>query len=151
MPGRLPQCIFVPNNDRPRSLVDLRSGSTGLPGGSVPVKPRRAAIRVSWELDEVVERLLQRFPGVQEERVCSVVIKVHETFVGNPIRDFVPVFCRALSRVSGWAGASQWHPRTADHWAVDDPAEIGGRLDTRCTCNRQCPVEASTGCPSPTM
>ena len=61
------------------SLVDLRSGSTGLPGGSVPVKPRRAVIRVSWELDEVVERLLQRFPGVQEERVRSVVIKVHET------------------------------------------------------------------------
>jgi hypothetical protein len=41
--------------------------------------------------------------------------------------------CRAFSRVSGWAGASQWHPRTADHCTVDDPAEIGGRLDTRCT------------------
>jgi len=61
------------------SLVDLRSGSTGLPGGSVPVKPRRAVIRVSWELNEVVERLLQRFPDVQEERVRSVVTNAYET------------------------------------------------------------------------
>ena len=81
------------------SLVDLRSGSTGLPGGSVPVKPSRAVIRVSWELNEVVERLLQRFPDVQEERVRSVVTKAHEAFVGNPIRDFVPVFVERSARV----------------------------------------------------
>ena len=30
--------------------------------------------------------------ALQEERVRSVVIKAHETFVGNPIRDFVTVF-----------------------------------------------------------
>ena len=90
---------ICPNNDRPRSLVDLRSGSTGLlPGGSVPVKPRRAVIRVSWELNEVVERLLQRFPDVQEERVRSVVTKAHEKFVGNPIRGFVPVFVERSAR-----------------------------------------------------
>ncbi len=50
------------------------------------------------ELNEVVERLLQRFPDIQEERVRSVVNKAHEKFVGNPIRDFVPVFVERSAR-----------------------------------------------------
>ena len=57
-----------------------------------------AAAHESRELNEVVERLLQRFPDVQEERVRSVVIKAHEAFVGNPIRDFVPVFVERSAR-----------------------------------------------------
>ena len=77
-------------------------------------------------------------------RVCSsfIVINAHETIVGNPIRDLVPVFVERSARV-GLSRSVPVAPETADRWAVDDPAEIGGRLDTR--CNRQCPVEASTG------
>ncbi len=50
------------------------------------------------ELDEVVERLLQRFPDLSEERVRTVVDKIHEGFAGNPIRDFVPVFVERAVR-----------------------------------------------------
>jgi hypothetical protein len=46
----------------------------------------------SRELDEVVERLLERFPKLPADRVRSAVTKAHESFAGNPIRDFVPVF-----------------------------------------------------------
>jgi len=50
------------------------------------------AAHESRELNEVVHRLLERFPDVQEQEVRSVVFKAHEKFAGNPIRDFVPVF-----------------------------------------------------------
>lgn len=46
----------------------------------------------SRELNEVVERLLERFPDLPEDRVRSAVTKAHVRFAGNPIRDFVPVF-----------------------------------------------------------
>jgi len=50
------------------------------------------------ELNEVVERLLQRYPDLQEQHVRSVVTKAHEKFAGNPIRDFVPVFVERSAR-----------------------------------------------------
>jgi len=50
------------------------------------------------ELNEVVERLLQRFPDMPEERVRAVVTRAHEKFVDNPIRDFVPVFVERAAR-----------------------------------------------------
>ena len=56
------------------------------------------AAHESRELNEVVERLLERFPEMQEERVRSVVTKAHEKFVNNPIRDFVPVFVERSAR-----------------------------------------------------
>lgn len=57
-----------------------------------------SAAHESRELNEVVERLLQRFPDLQEERVRSVVTEAHERFAGNPIRDFVPVFVERSAR-----------------------------------------------------
>jgi hypothetical protein len=57
-----------------------------------------AAAHESRELNEVVERLLQQFPDMQEERVRSVVTVAHERFAGNPIRDFVPVFVERSAR-----------------------------------------------------
>jgi len=57
-----------------------------------------AAAHESRELNEVVERLVERFPDVPEERVRSVVAKAHEKFAGNPIRDFVPVFVERSAR-----------------------------------------------------
>ena len=44
------------------------------------------------EIDEVIERLRQRFPTVDEDRIRGVVREEHRTFDGRPIRDFVPVF-----------------------------------------------------------
>jgi hypothetical protein len=57
-----------------------------------------AAAHESRELAEVVERLLQRFPDRPEEQVRSAVSKAHAQFVGNPIRDFVPVFVERSAR-----------------------------------------------------
>ena len=57
-----------------------------------------AAAHESRELNEVVERLLQRYPDLQEQHVRSVVTKAHEEFAGNPIRDFVPVFVERSAR-----------------------------------------------------
>jgi hypothetical protein len=57
-----------------------------------------AAAHESRELNEVVERLLERFPDMQEERVRSVVTEAHKRFAGNPIRDFVPVFVERSAR-----------------------------------------------------
>ena len=43
-------------------------------------------------LEEVVERLLARFPDVAEDRVREVVTMAHQEFANRPIRDYVPVF-----------------------------------------------------------
>ena len=56
------------------------------------------AAHESRELNEVVERLLQRFPDTNEQHVLSVVTKAHQKFAGNPIRDFVPVFVERSAR-----------------------------------------------------
>ena len=60
--------------------------------------PDAAAAHEVRELNEVVERLRERFPEVPEERVRSVVTKAHEGFAGHPIRDFVPVFVERVAR-----------------------------------------------------
>lgn len=51
-----------------------------------------AAAHEAREIDEVVARLQERFPSVDEERIRAVVQEEHRTFEGRPIRDFVPVF-----------------------------------------------------------
>jgi len=43
-------------------------------------------------LEEVVERLVARFPDVAEDRVREIVRAAHEEFANRPIRDYVPVF-----------------------------------------------------------
>jgi hypothetical protein len=42
-------------------------------------------------VDEVAERLAERFPDVPHQHVVEVVSDVHAALDGNPIRDFVPV------------------------------------------------------------
>jgi hypothetical protein len=42
-------------------------------------------------IDDVVERLAERFPTVTRERVAAIVAEEHLELEGNPIRDFVPV------------------------------------------------------------
>jgi ribosomal 50S subunit-associated protein YjgA (DUF615 family) len=49
-------------------------------------------------LEEVVERLVARFPDVAEDRVREIVRAAHEEFANRPIRDFVPVFVERTAR-----------------------------------------------------
>ena len=60
--------------------------------------PDAAAAHEVRELNEVVERLRERFPEVPEEQVRSVVTKAHEGFAGHPIRDIVPAFVERVAR-----------------------------------------------------
>jgi hypothetical protein len=50
------------------------------------------------EIDEVVERLSERFPQEHPDRIRAVVDAAHEQFAGNPIRDFVPVFVERAAK-----------------------------------------------------
>jgi predicted metalloprotease with PDZ domain len=42
-------------------------------------------------IDQVADRLHQRFPDAQREIVKQAVERVHHTYDGRPIREFVPV------------------------------------------------------------
>jgi hypothetical protein len=44
------------------------------------------------QLDEVVERLSARFPGLSPVTVADVVRELHATFAGAPLHEFVPLF-----------------------------------------------------------
>ena len=52
----------------------------------------KAAEHEARALEEVVERLVARFPDVAEDRVREIVRAAHEEFANRPIRDYVPVF-----------------------------------------------------------
>jgi hypothetical protein len=52
------------------------------------------------EIDEVVERLQDRFPDTSEDRIRAVVTDARHEFEGRPIRDFVPVFVERLARAA---------------------------------------------------
>jgi ribosomal 50S subunit-associated protein YjgA (DUF615 family) len=43
-------------------------------------------------LEDVVQRLVARFPDVAEDRVRDIVRAAHQEFANRPIRDYVPVF-----------------------------------------------------------
>lgn len=42
-------------------------------------------------IDQIAERLAQNYPAVPPTTVSDVVRKVHATFDGNPVRDFIPL------------------------------------------------------------
>lgn len=50
-------------------------------------------------VDQVVDRLVQRFPAVPRDRVAAIVGEEHRVLDGNPIRDFVPVLVEHEARV----------------------------------------------------
>lgn len=52
-------------------------------------------------VDEVIDRLGQRFPEVERDTISAIVAEEHEAFDGRPVRDFVPVLVekRAKQRV----------------------------------------------------
>jgi hypothetical protein len=50
------------------------------------------------QLDEVVERLSARFPSLSPVTVADVVRELHATFLGAPLREFVPLFVERKAR-----------------------------------------------------
>lgn len=49
-------------------------------------------------VDQVVDRLAQRFPDVPRAHVAAIVGEQHQRLEGNPIRDFVPVLVEHEAR-----------------------------------------------------
>ena len=49
-------------------------------------------------VDQVIDRLAQRFPDVPRDRVAAIVGEEHLGLEGNPIRDFVPVLVEHEAR-----------------------------------------------------
>ena len=49
-------------------------------------------------IDQVVDRLVQRYPGVPGQQVVDVVNDHYARFDGRPIRDFIPLFVERGAR-----------------------------------------------------
>ncbi len=43
------------------------------------------------EIDEVIDRLMTKFPTATRDEVVEAVSREHEALMGNRVRDFVPV------------------------------------------------------------
>ena len=50
------------------------------------------------EIDEVIQRLQERFPDLSGEQIRQAVTDAHRAFEGRPIRDFVPVFVERAAK-----------------------------------------------------
>ena len=51
-------------------------------------------------LEELVERLVARFPDVAEDWVREIVAAGHQEFANRPIRDYVPAFVERTAQAS---------------------------------------------------
>lgn len=101
------------------------------------------------EIDEVIQRLQDRFPDQNVERIREAVTDAHRDFEGRPIRDFVPVFVeRAAPRVLDHH-TTRLTPRCSDpgrfqrrcgHGSQALPKFTVARVTTSPTC-----IEASSG------
>lgn len=49
-------------------------------------------------IEQLVERLTNRYPGIPEATVSTVVHDVHARFEGRPLRDFVPLLVERNAR-----------------------------------------------------
>lgn len=84
-------------------------------------------------VDEVIDRLVARFPDLPRDHIATVVETAHLELEGNPVRDFVPVLVErtAKQRLKQEATASPVlaDPALADA-AVQAPAVAdAGRHD----------------------
>ena len=43
-------------------------------------------------IEQLVDRLKQKYPGVSPDTIVTVVHQNHARFDGRPVRDFVPLF-----------------------------------------------------------
>jgi hypothetical protein len=71
-----------------------------------PAAHQAAEAHEAREIDEVIQRLQDRFPDLQRDRIHAAVTDAHHAFDGKPIRDFVPVFVERAARAA-LAGASR--------------------------------------------
>ena len=51
-------------------------------------------------IDQVVDRLALKYPGVSGEKVLNVVNDCYARFDGRPIRDFIPLFVERGARTA---------------------------------------------------
>ena len=67
----------------------------------------RAGESEQRSVDDVIERLVGKFPGVDRERIRQIVDEEHHSYDGRPVRDFVPVLVEksAKKRVKALATA----------------------------------------------
>jgi hypothetical protein len=70
--------------------------------GIIPVMQEMPdpAAHEAREIDEVIQRLQDRFPDIDQNRIRGVVTDAHREFEGRPIRDFVPVFVERAARTT---------------------------------------------------
>ena len=60
-------------------------------------------------IEQLVERLSNRYPAISQATVASVVLETHARFDGRPLRDFIPLLVErnaksALERLRATAG-----------------------------------------------
>lgn len=79
-------------------------------------------------VDEVIDRLVGRFPDLSRDRIASVVETAHLELEGNPVRDFVPVLVErtAKQRLKQEAALAPipTEPASANRRGVDDDADV---------------------------
>lgn len=49
-------------------------------------------------IDQLIERLMRKYPGVPPDTVAAVVRDVHARFDGRPLRDYVPLLVERRAR-----------------------------------------------------
>ncbi|MCW2516595.1 MAG: hypothetical protein JWR11_5637 [Mycobacterium sp.] len=49
-------------------------------------------------IDQVVDRLVEKYPSVPGEKVADVVYDCYARFDGRPIRDYIPLFVERGAR-----------------------------------------------------
>jgi hypothetical protein len=49
-------------------------------------------------IDQLVERLTNRYPTIEATTVSTVVRDIHSRFDGRPLRDYVPLFVERNAR-----------------------------------------------------
>jgi hypothetical protein len=49
-------------------------------------------------IEQVVARLVSRYPAISESTVASVVRDVHSRFEGRPLRDYIPLLVERTAK-----------------------------------------------------
>ena len=49
-------------------------------------------------IEQVVQRLADRYPTVAPDAIAAVVARIHARFDGRPVRDYVPLFVERVAR-----------------------------------------------------
>jgi hypothetical protein len=79
--------------------------------GWVNVDQTSGVIELSEQtvIEQLVERLTNRYPAISQAIVASVVLETHARFDGRPLRDFIPLLVErnaksVLERLGATAG-----------------------------------------------